>query len=377
MHNIGANPCQQEKFFENSALLCFFKKQCVFGSGNKKKINFIISVTGRNRENRNLAFGRASTLDSMKKICFAFVLLMAFRGVAQNDSVRVVKPVLYPGWTLYVPGATHFYDGRIGKGLIFSGAEIGGITLGMMYDQKLRSGSSSPYYNFPLLLGLQAYNVDKCDWARNRLEAMKYFHHDFRYDPVSFNELLKAPFLKENFFTPVTGYFIVLAIAELFLGKRPANPGIRSVDQFYFINRYIGRDPALAIYGATSLAASYGAGVAEKYWFRNGLMPVMDYKYGQKKGLIYSSLLFGSNHFVNLFFADKPDFGSTLLQVAEASMLGYFLGRDVQRRGYKIGPAVSAHMWYDFTLMLGSFLMDPQNNFLGVNVRFKIEGLGR
>ncbi len=51
-------------------------------------------------------------------------------------------------------------------------------------------------------------------------------------------------------------------------------------------------------------------------------MPHMDYKYGQKKGLIYSSIFFGSMHFTNLLFSDKPDYGATLLQVAEASIAG-------------------------------------------------------
>jgi membrane protease YdiL (CAAX protease family) len=141
----------------------------------------------------------------------------------------------------------------------------------------------------------------------------------------------------------------------------------------YFVNRYIDRNSGLAIYGATSLAASYGAGIAEEYMFRNAILPLWDYKYGQKKGLIYSSLLFGSMHFSNLLFSNNPDYKATLFQVGEASILGYLMGRDVQNRGYNIGPSVAAHMWYDFTLMLGSFLIDPKNNFLGVDIKFKIQ----
>ena len=140
----------------------------------------------------------------------------------------------------------------------------------------------------------------------------------------------------------------------------------------YFINRYISRDQGLAVFGATSLGMSWGAGVGEEYICRNWLMPLLDYKYGKKKGLIFSSAIFGGAHFSNVLFADKPDYKAALLQVAEATVAGYFLGRDVQRRGYDIGPAVAAHMWYDFTLMLGSFLINPENNFLGVNLKFKL-----
>ncbi len=309
---------------------------------------------------------------SKAKILFVFLAFVSLAGSSQTDSLLNPKPKLYPGWTLYAPGGTHFYDHRIVEGLLFSGIELGGITLGIVYNNHLKSQSTSPYYNFPLLLGMQAYNIDKCDWLRNRLEIMKYYNPDFKYDPVKFNDLLKAPFRPENVFKPITGAFVLVAIAELYFTGRHADHSFRNIDKMYFVDGYLDRNPALAIYGATSLAASYGAGVAEEYYFRNGIMPVWDYKLGQKKGLIYSSLFFGSVHLGNLMFSGKPDFGAALLQVAEASIAGYFLGRDVQKRDYNIGPAVAAHMWYDFILMLGSFLIDPENNFLGVSMKFKI-----
>ncbi len=288
------------------------------------------------------------------------------------DSLPVSTPELYPWWTLYVPGATHFHDGRIVEGFIFTTLEIGGIITGMAYDDKLRSNSTSPYYNYPLLAGLQAYNIDKCDFLRNRLEYISCHQPGFRYDPLTFNELLLEPFRPKNIFTPITGTFVLIALAELYLTGRNANYGFRDVEEMYFMNRYIKRNPAMAIFGAGSLAASYGAGVAEEYWFRNGLMPVLDYRYGKKKGLIYSSLFFGAMHFTNILFSGKPDYRAALIQVAEATVAGYFLGRSVQRRGYDIGPAVAAHTWYDFTLMLGSFLVNPEENVFGVEIKFTI-----
>jgi membrane protease YdiL (CAAX protease family) len=309
----------------------------------------------------------------MKKTLFFFIVLISIKASGQTDSASHAKPEIYPDWTLWVPGATHFYDHRIVEGILFSGAEIGGITLGIVYDDQLKTESSSAYSNFPLLLGMQAFNIDKCDWLRNRLEVIKYKHPNFNYDPVGFNELLKEPFKPRNIFTPITGGLIAVAIAELCLGGRNVHQHYRNVEQMYFVNHYIDRDQGLAIYGVASLGASYGAGIAEEYMFRNTMMPIWDYRYGQKKGLIYSSLFFGSMHLGNLLFEKKPDIVASLLQVGEASILGYFLGRDVQKRGYHIGPAVAAHMWYDFTLMLGSFLIDPRNNYLGVDMKFKIQ----
>jgi membrane protease YdiL (CAAX protease family) len=156
------------------------------------------------------------------------------------------------------------------------------------------------------------------------------------------------------------------------LANRFADYTYADVDKMYLVNKWIPKNDALAVYGTVSMAAAFGAGVGEEYYFRNGFMPIWDYKYGQKKGLIFSSLFFGSMHLGNLLFSSNPDIPGTLLQVAEASIAGYILGRDVQKRGYNIGPAVAAHTWYDFTLMLGSFLIDPKNNFLGVNMFFKL-----
>lgn len=304
----------------------------------------------------------------------SFLILLLNFTAAQIDSISTLyKPKIFPGWTLWVPGATHFYEKNFTRGVIFSATEVGGITLGIIWDKNLKTQSSTPYYNYPLLLGMQAYNVDKCDWLRNRLGAIKYYSPDFNYDPISFNDLLKAPFKPENIFTPVTGGFVLAAVAELYLSGRHASQNFRDVEQIYVVDHYMNRDPAMLVFGTTSLAAGYGAGVAEEYYFRNAFLPLLDYKYGQRKGLIFSSLFFGSLHFTNVLMSEKPDYSQALLQVAEASIAGYFLGRDVQKRGYNIGPAVAAHTWYDFTLMLGSFLIDPENNFLGVNMKFKIQ----
>ncbi len=289
------------------------------------------------------------------------------------DSVQNAKPELLPNWTLWVPGASYYYQKDYLKGTAFATLTIGGVYLGIKHGPTLKSNSSSPYYNFPLFLGLQAFQTEKLTNFRNQLEVLKYHQPGFRYHDISEKELYLAPFKRENIVTPITGGMVLLAGVFLGIEKTREQHRLRDVDQFYFLNRYIPRNPALAAYGATSLAMSWAAGVGEEYIARNYLMPILDYRYGQKKGLILSSLAFGGLHMTNLFFAEKPDYGATLLQVTQATILGYFLGRDVQRRNYNIGPAVAAHMWYDAVLMLGSFLINPEENFLGVNVKIGLK----
>jgi len=308
----------------------------------------------------------------IRKVLVLFLITSSINVFGQVPDSLIQKPQLLPYWTLYVPGASYFYQGKIIQGSIFSTLEIGGVYLGIKYDKNLNNNSSTPYYNYPLFIGLQAFQTEKLSNFKNQLELIKFYSPDFKYDDLSEKDLYLAPFKIKNIITPTMGGMLLLAAAFLGIEKYNETKRFSDVDKMYFINRYIDKNQGLAVFGATSLAMSWSAGVGEEYIFRNWAMPLLDYKYGQRKGLIISSAIFGGVHFSNLLFADKPDYKSAFIQVGEATIVGYFLGRDVQRRGYKIGPAVAAHMWYDFTLMLGSFLINPKNNFLGVDLKFKI-----
>ncbi len=311
-------------------------------------------------------------MSKINKILLVLLLTLCSSTFAQTTDTLKQKPQPLPYWTFWVPGASYFHQGKIIQGSIFSTLEIGGIYLGIKYDRSLKNNSSSPYYNYPLFLGLQAFQTEKLTQFRNQLEIIKFHNPDFNYDESSEKDLYLAPFKARNILTPITGGMVLLAAAFLGIEKYNEVNRFSDIDKMYFLDRYITRNQGLAVFGSTSLGMSWSAGVGEEYICRNWLMPLLDFKYGKKKGLIFSSAIFGGAHFSNVLFADKPDYKSALLQVGEATIAGYFLGRDVQRRGYDIGPAVAAHMWYDFTLMLGSFLINPENNFLGVNLKFKL-----
>jgi membrane protease YdiL (CAAX protease family) len=309
----------------------------------------------------------------LKLIVFQLVVLQNILYSQSPDTSNSHATHFFPNWTLFVPGATYYYDGRVIEGLMFNSIELSTIMIGIKYDQSLRNGRSSAYYNYPFLLGMQTFSVEKCDWIRNKLEWFKYKNPEFQYDPISEKDLFLAPFRTSNIFTSITAGMAGLAFLELWLNSRNVNKHFGDVQQIYFLNQYIERDHALAAFSTISLASSWSAGVSEEYMMRNGLMPLLDYKFGQSKGLIYSSLGFGLFHFPNVFFADKPDYGQAIEQVIVTSIIGYILGLDVQNRGYQIGPAVAAHAWYDFILMVGSFITDPENNVFAVQIKFNMD----
>ncbi len=299
-----------------------------------------------------------------------YVCLHPASGRSMDAPAAEPEPI--PGWTVFVPGASYFYQGKMIEGSVFSVLEIGGIAMGLRHDKDLKSGSTTPYYNYPLWMGLQAYQTEKLILLKNNLEIFKHRHPGFQYDALSGRELFLSPFKAENILTPITGGMVLLSGIVLGIELSGGSDDIRNVDRMYLIDRYVKRNSALPAFGAVSMAMSWGAGVGEEYAFRNYLMPFLDYRFGRKKGLMASSLIFGAGHFSNLMFSEKPDYQAACVQVVEAAVAGYLLGRDVQNRNYRIGPAVAAHVWYDFTQMLGSFLIDPENNYLGVSVRFKM-----
>jgi membrane protease YdiL (CAAX protease family) len=322
----------------------------------------------------------------MNKILILICLAgLTFNIYAQAiDSTHLEKPEKLPVWTIAVPGASYFYQKKYIEGSIFSTLEIGFTYLGYKYNSELKKGVAltengklkSPYYNYPKNIGIQMFYLEKVANMKNHLENVKYRNPDFRYHDISEKDLYLAPFKKENILTPITGIMVFLAGATLtanyFRGLKEDSPTISDIDKMSFADSYIPRDRALSYYIPVGLINGWGAGVIEEYQFRNWLMPLLDYKYGQKKGLIFSSLIFGVSHSTNFLFEDKINYGQMATQVIATSIGGMVYAWDVQKRNYNIGPAVAAHAWFDMILMVGSFLINPENNYLGVKFSLKL-----
>jgi len=272
----------------------------------------------------------------------------------------------------YLPGGSFYLKGEITKGVIFTTLPVSLVTSSILLKDKLPQNTSSAYSNYLLLSGFQSYSLYSMDAAIDVMSKVKSKVPSLKYDSLSFNQLVFSPFKPKNIFTPIVGVFSVLAGAQLAFSYHNSKITISDVDKIGFFDKLINKKLALPYYSSVSLGVSLGAGTVEEYLFRNMLLPTFDLGYGQKKGLLYSSLIFGGIHYLNLLMADKPNFGATTLQVMAASGLGYLLGRDVQKRGYKIGPAIAAHTLYNFILSTGSFLIDPEHNYIGVNMKFKL-----
>lgn len=319
-----------------------------------------------------------------KILIFKLILGCFYSSYAQTtDTIKIDKPIKLPIWTIPIPGASYYYQKKYVEGTIFASLEIGLTYLGYKYDSELKLAATdeegnlkTPYYNYPKNLGMQVFYLEKLANMQNHLENVKYRNPDFKYHDISQKDLYLAPFKKENIFTPITGVMAFLAGATLtanyFMGIRDDSPTLSKIDRMSFGDSYLQRNQALAYYLPIGFAQGWGAGVIEEYQYRNWIMPLLDYKYGQKKGLVFSSMIFGVAHVSNYIFQDEPNYGQMATQVVGTTLGGMVYAWDVQRRNYNIGPVVAAHAWFDMILMVGSFLINPENNYLGVDLRFKL-----
>lgn len=308
----------------------------------------------------------------MYKLYFAFLIVLVISNPSLSQDTLINKPVEnYRPIIALTPGATHFKDGRIGTGIFLTTLTIGATTAGIVYNNELKNYSNSPYYNYPLFTGMNAYGVDKCDLVHKSLTMINQNVPDFKYDNMTYKQLIAAPFKPKNILAPVTGICLSFAALQLWLETKNRSFTLSDVNRIHVLNGFMKRNPALGVMGATSMVMSWEAGVAEEYIFRNYMLPLYDYRWGQRKGLLVSSAVFGGMHAFNYLFVDKPDALTVLYHVSVTSFFGYVLGKSVQNNNYKIGRAIAAHTWYDFAVMLGSFIANPEDNVFGVNMQLK------
>ena len=81
-------------------------------------------------------------------------------------------------------------------------------------------------------------------------------------------------------------------------------------------DHYMSRKNGTAAYISSAGAVSLGAAVSEEMLFRGIVLPILDYKFGQRTGLITSSLVFGSLHLFN------PDIDRPLYFISQATAAG-------------------------------------------------------
>ncbi len=295
-----------------------------------------------------------------KLTCLLFIIFFSLAPLSHASSSEI------PTGYLLLPGGTYFYEGDYKTGAAFAIPEVGLFTMGILINDKMGQQDKTPEINVPSLLSFQLYAVDKWSYFQKEVLRVKAENHEFKLtiDDTPLSDLMVAPFKREVISSPLVVAFALLGIADGIYGYPEKKRSFSDIDNVTAMGNRMSRDSGTGYYEGMAFAVSYGAGVSEEMLFRGFMLPVIDYKYGKRAGLVSSSLTFGLLHAFN------PGLHNPAYTVAQATLAGFIFGYSVQKEDYKLSKAIAAHFWYDFFSMTTTWLTNPNENPLGVQVTF-------
>ncbi|MBI5178619.1 MAG: CPBP family intramembrane metalloprotease [Nitrospinae bacterium] len=294
----------------------------------------------------------------MRPILCAVCLLFLLAFPARADEMPT-------GWLLF-PGGTYLHEGDYKTGLSFAVPEIALLTIGITNSDRQGKQGDTPEINLPLLFSFQLYAVDKWSYYQKEMLRIKDEHPgvDVGVDPAPLKELMLAPFDPDTMSSPLVIAFALLGAADGLYGYPHNGRRFGEISSATAMRNGMSRDTGTAYYEGMAFAASYGAGLSEELIFRGTMLPLMDYHYGQRTGLISSSLTFGLLHSFNQGTQNRE------YLVAQATVAGFLFGWQVQEDDYRLKKAIAAHFWYDFVSMTATWFANPAENPLGIQVAF-------
>jgi len=278
------------------------------------------------------------------------------------------KDLEFPPFLLWMlPGGPYFYEGDTGRGLCYSLLEASLFTAGILVNDKLGS-SPKKEWNIPFQLSSQIYAIEKFSYYRKYVLRIKQNpDYNFRYemDATPVSELFAAPFNPKVVSSPFVLVFAALGIIDGIISYPEGNRGYRDISGVRAMNTVMSPGAGTLYYEAAAFSVSYGAALSEEMMFRGMFMPIIDYVYGKAAGLVSTSLVFGLMHLFN------PDIEKPLYFVTQATLAGFAFGYNVQKNDYKLSKAIAAHFWYNMVSMTTTWLINPNENPLGIGVTFK------
>lgn len=259
-----------------------------------------------------------------------------------------------------VPGLGQLCAGRTAEGTALMGlaaAELGtGIGVAIKHDLGY-PGAAVPLL---ALSDLWLYQSFQANLQQQLARRMLYVPQD------NLGELVVAPFNGQVLSRPevwggILGTVAAGVAVSALLDGWPWRPRDRP--------RLFGIDYAPGV--GYPIASAIGIGlfehvsIAEETVFRGYVQSGFTRRYGEDRGLIYGSLVFGLLHAPNALFMDSSQRLKYLgIGVPFLTLIGSYLGLAYRWSGYSLAPSVAIHFWYDLLISAIGFVADPQHNEL-------------
>ena len=298
------------------------------------------------------------------KIVFFCTFLLLLGVIAHaNEMMQSTAPLLYE----LLPGGTHFYNGDSRKGITFLATELSLFSAGILLNNRLEKDTNHEL-NIPYILAGQIYTIDKSEYFREQfakfIREHTYKSSRVQYDTSPLSKLMTAPFKSKVILSPLVITWAVLGIFDGVISYPKNSKSYRDINRVNMFSHDMSRSNGTVAYLASAYAVSLGAAVSEEIFFRGIALPVMDYRYGQRIGLITTSLVFGLLHLFN------PGIDKPVYSLSQATAAGFAFGYHIQHNNYSLSKAIAAHFWYNIFSMTTTWLINPEENPLGISVRF-------
>lgn len=288
--------------------------------------------------------------------------VMPTLAAAEPSAVRQMTPALL--WSL-LPGGGHFYLGNTGTGLTYATLTGAFMLTGVEVQRRNDELDRDDELNVPAIVGEKIWEYSIFTTFR---EAAKQADVDLRaegFDDTPTASLLLAPFNPDQFLRlPVWGAAL-LGVAGAALAHDDEGGRLNDVTRARMLGSDFDRDDATALYAASALTVSLGAGAAEEGLFRGVLQPILQDRWGAPAGLWATSGIFGAAHLVG---GDGGlNVGGALFATGAGAYLGWLYNRD----GNRLAGPIAAHFWYDFMLFATAWALDPDDTPFGFGVDFE------
>lgn len=280
-------------------------------------------------------------------------------------------------------GLGHFIQRDWLTGATYLGAEVGLMALHSKLEDRIgspellkypcvsngsffRSNSYSPlsdfYFQSADLTHLTLVNV----YLIEIFSTYRSFHerasstNKIRME-TSVPSLMLSPFKPRYLLNPWVVVPPILTGAMMYLISKNDHT-IYSAKEITLLNTRSAPNQTARLFAAVNAFQYLMVASGEEMFFRGVLQTEFAEQTNPTIGLVASSVLFGlfhiPNHDLNRGFA--------------ASLIGLYLGYLYSSSGYDLGAPIAFHFWWDFTVTLVPFIMDPRNTPLVYSITWKL-----
>lgn len=295
----------------------------------------------------------------------AVILVLALSSPTLAESVpsqgeRLQSALL---WSL-LPGAGHYYLDEPDAGAAYAGTMLPLIGAGIWLNERNHELDREDEVNTFWLLAAKEWELSLFTTYRSALRSESRDFRAARVDDTSVRDFFLSPFRKEQYSDPMVILAGLLGIAAAVYDSRNSEHNLMDVSRIGILGADANREWGSTFYGVDALGLSLTAGVSEEALWRGLIQNEMELSFGRRCGLGSTAALFGAAHVVDLDGKLRGE------RVVPATIAGFYLGYMYQKNEHRLAKPIAAHFWYNLTVMMTAFTLDPKNNPLGVQVSF-------